>query len=215
MSYRLPALSYDYSALEPYIDAGTMEIHHTRHHAGYVGNLNRLLEGQEEIARTNLEVVLGDIRSAPEEIRQPLRNHGGGHLNHSLFWQVMGPGKGGEPTGTLLEAMDLEFGSFPRFRGEFCTAAAGRFGSGWGWLGVDHNGRLEVFGTPNQDSPYMLGVIPILGLDVWEHAYYLNYQNRRNEYIGAWWNVVNWDMVAKLYSEALETLKIAHEQVRI
>ncbi len=206
MSIKLPSLPYDYGALEPYLDARTMEIHHTKHHGGYVSNLNKLLEGREELAKLTLEEILRDIRVVPEEIRQGVRNHGGGHLNHSLFWQIMAPGRGGEPDGRVRDAIASTFTSFSGFKDKFTSADLTRFGSGWAWLGVNTEGRLEIISTPNQDSPLMLGLRPILGIDVWEHAYYLKYQNRRADYLAAWWNVVNWPRVAEFYTRTLEVV---------
>ncbi len=202
----VPTFGYEYDALEPCIDARTMEIHLTKHHAGYVSKLNKLFETHESLATMDLKFVLSDLSIVPEEIRDGVRNNGGGHLNHSLFWEIMGPGKGGEPTGKLLEDISGTFGTFSDFQAEFTRTALERFGSGWGWLVLDHSGNLTVLSTPNQDSPYILGSAPILGIDVWEHAYYLKYQNRRAEYITAWWNVVSWDRVAELYAQCLETI---------
>ena len=199
MIFELPELPYEYSALEPHIDARTMEIHFTKHHAGYVKKLNTALEGCEKFASWSLGDILSDISVLPEEIRQAVRNSGGGHLNHSLFWQIMGPKRGGQPTGSIGEAIGSTFGEFGRFQEEFTKAALSRFGSGWTWLCMGEQDRLEVTTTANQDSPLMYGLKPILGLDVWEHAYYLKYQNRRDEYIKAWWNVVNWEKVGELY----------------
>lgn len=209
MRYELPDLPYSYSALEPHIDAKTMEIHHTKHHAGYVSNLNKALEPCG-LSDRPLEELLSDLKLVPEEFRQAVRNHGGGHLNHSLFWRIMAPRAGGEPGGDLIEAIRESFGGFAEFREKFTQAAATRFGSGWAWLGLDGQGRLEILSSPNQDSPLMLGCRPILGLDVWEHAYYLKYQNRRGDYIAAWWNVVNWPVVETLYGEVLA--EIRHER---
>lgn len=202
MAYELPPLPYAFEALEPHIDARTMEIHHGKHHAAYVANLNKALEAHPELTTRPIEQLLGDIKSVPENIRQALINHGGGHANHSLFWQIMGPGTGGEPTGALADDIADTFGSFDAFREQFSSTAATRFGSGWAWLGLGAEGKLHVGSTPNQDSPYLSGRTPILGLDVWEHAYYLKYQNRRTDYIAAWWNVVNWDKVAEFYAAA-------------
>lgn len=204
MIYTLPSLPYEYSALEPHIDAKTMEIHHTKHHAGYVSHLNKLLEGVETLVNKTLEEIIVDIRLVPEEIRQGVRNNGGGHLNHSLFWHIMGPGCGGASVGVLSSAIDAEFGGFAGFKDRFTQTALSRFGSGWIWLCVDARGRLEILDTPNQDSPLMQGNRPILGLDVWEHAYYLKYHNRRVDYVQAWWNVVNWKNVDDLYMHNLE-----------
>ncbi len=209
MAFTLPPLPYPYDALEPYIDARTMEIHYTKHHQGYVNNLNKALEGYPELQNKSIEELLRGINEIPEAIRTAVRNNGGGHANHSLFWTIMKPNGGGEPTGELAEAIKATFGSFEAFKEKFSAEAAGRFGSGWAWLVMDENGKLQVYSTPNQDSPYMQGHTPILGLDVWEHAYYLKYQNRRAEYIQNWWNVVNWDQVAQYYKEALAKVAAA------
>lgn len=207
MAHALPNLPYAYSALEPYIDAQTMEIHHTRHHQAYVNNLNAALEKHPELQEVSLERLIANLASVPEDIRETVRNNGGGHANHSLFWTVMKPGGGGEPTGDLARAIESTFGNFGNFKDTFSKAAAGRFGSGWAWLSMTAFGRLVVHSTPNQDNPLMDGLTPLLGLDVWEHAYYLKYQNKRADYIAAWWNVVNWDQVAANYARALEALK--------
>ncbi len=196
MAHELPKLPYAYDGLEPHIDARTMEIHHSKHHQGYVNNLNAALEKAPELQKKSLEELLRGINSVPEAIRTAVRNHGGGHANHTLFWQIMKPKGGGQPSGKLADALKSAFGSFDKFKEQFTTAAATRFGSGWGWL-VVAGGKLEITSTANQDSPFMEGKTPILGLDVWEHAYYLKYQNRRPDYIGAWWNVVNWAEVGK------------------
>ena len=201
MAFELPQLPYAYDALEPHIDKETMNIHHTKHHNTYVTNLNNALEGNEELLSKTVEEVVANLDAVPEAARTAVRNNGGGHANHSLFWQVISPNGGGEPTGELAEAINSKFGGFEGFKEEFSKAATTRFGSGWAWL-VVNNGELEVTSTPNQDSPLMEGKTPILGLDVWEHAYYLNYQNRRPEYIGAFWNVVNWEEVSKRYASA-------------
>ena len=201
MAYKLPDLPYAYDALEPHIDARTMEIHHDKHHAGYTKKVNAALEGTK-FEDQPIEEVLGNINNVPEDIRQKVINTGGGYANHNLFWTIMSPNGGGEPGGELADAIDSTFGSFSKFKDQFAETAKGRFGSGWAWLCVRNNGKLEMLSTPNQDSPYMNGLTPILGLDVWEHAYYLKYQNRRPDYISAWWNVVNWDQVAKYYDEA-------------
>ncbi len=201
MAHELPALPYAHDALEPHIDARTMEIHHGKHHAAYVNNLNKALEGHAALETRSLTELLANIGSVPEAIRGAVRNNGGGHFNHSLFWKIMKPGGGGKPSGALAEAIDSTFGSFDAFKDKLTTAAATRFGSGWGWLYVK-NGKLELGSTPNQDSPLMEGGRPILGVDVWEHAYYLRYQNRRPDYLAAWWNVVNWEQVAKNLSSA-------------
>ncbi|WP_040228801.1 superoxide dismutase SodA [Bhargavaea cecembensis] len=200
MAFKLPELPYAYDALEPHIDKETMEIHHTKHHNTYVTNLNAAVEGTD-LADKSIEEVLRNFDSVPEDKKTAVRNNGGGHANHSLFWVLLSPNGGGEPTGALAEAINKKFGSFEKFKEEFETAAKGRFGSGWAWL-VINNGELEITSTANQDSPLMEGKTPILGLDVWEHAYYLKYQNRRPEYAAAFWNVVNWDEVAKRYEEA-------------
>ncbi len=201
MAFELPDLPYAKDALEPHIDARTMEIHHGKHHAGYTNNLNAALEGTS-MADQAIEEILGNLDAVPEAKRTAVRNNGGGYANHNLFWQIMSPNGGGEPAGALAEAINAAFGSFDAFKDAFAKAAATRFGSGWAWLAVEADGSLSVSSTPNQDTPLMEGKTPILGLDVWEHAYYLHYQNRRPDYIGAWWNVVNWDKVAELYAAA-------------
>ena len=201
MAFQLPDLPYAFDALEPYIDARTMEIHHDKHHAGYTGKLNAAIAGTEWEGKDIVE-ILSNIDSVPEGIRTAVRNNGGGYANHALFWTVMGPDAGGAPSGDLAAAIDAAFGSFDDFKSKFSTAAATRFGSGWAWLVVKGDGSLDVYSTANQDSPYMQGDTPILGLDVWEHAYYLHYQNRRPDYISSWWNVVNWDAVAENYAAA-------------
>ena len=198
MAFTLPALPYANDALEPHIDARTMEIHHTKHHQAYVNNLNAAIEKAPELASKSLDDLMRGINSVPEAVRTAVRNNGGGHWNHSLFWQLMGPGKGGEPTGKLADAIKSAFGDFNKFKEQFAAAGAGRFGSGWAWL-VNDGGKLSITSTPNQDNPLMEGKTAILGLDVWEHAYYLKYQNRRPDYITAWWNVVNWDAVTERY----------------
>lgn len=202
MAYELPNLNYPFDALEPHIDSLTMQIHHGKHHAAYIANVNKALEGHPDLAAKPIVQLLREIKTVPETIRQAVINNGGGHANHMLFWNIMAPGKGGSPKGSLAKEIDKIFGSFDKFQTEFTNAALTRFGSGWAWLGLDENGRLHVGSTANQDSPYLLGHAPILGLDVWEHAYYLKYQNRRPEYVKAWWNVVNWDMAAELYEQA-------------
>ena len=196
MAFTLPALTYDISALEPHIDARTMEIHHGKHHATYVARLNAALEKHPELAQKTIEELLKTLSALPEAIRAPVRNHGGGHFNHSLFWTLMAPGAGGSPSGALSTAIDKAFGGFDAFREQFSTAAANLFGSGWAWLVVDRSKKLSIIATPNQDSPVSQELTPLLGLDVWEHAYYLKYQNRRPDYIAAFWNVVNWKQVA-------------------
>lgn len=201
MAFELPQLPYAYDALEPHIDKETMNIHHTKHHNTYVTNLNAALEGNEELLSKSVEEVVANLDAVPEAARTAVRNNGGGHANHSLFWTILSPNGGGAPTGDLAAAIDSKFGSLDNFKAEFAKAATTRFGSGWAWL-VVNNGELEVTSTPNQDSPLMEGKTPVLGLDVWEHAYYLNYQNRRPDYIGAFWNVVNWEEVANRYNAA-------------
>ncbi len=199
--HEVPDLSYPFDALEPHIDARTMQIHHDKHHAAYVSNLNKALKGHDDLAALSVEDLLRRIDSVPEAIRTAVRNHGGGHANHSLFWDVMSPDGGGAPSGDLAGAIDGSFGGFDAFKEKFSAAAGGQFGSGWGWLVVGSNG-LEVLARPNQDSPLMEGKTPILGVDVWEHAYYLNYQNRRGDYVSAFWNVVDWDAVARRFAAA-------------
>lgn len=198
--HELPKLPYAYDALEPHIDARTMEIHHTKHHNTYVTKLNEAIAGNSELEAKSLEELLTNLDAVPEAVRTAVRNNGGGHFNHTLFWEIMGPNAGGAPTGELAEAITKAFGSFDAFKEQFSAAAAGRFGSGWAWL-VVNNGALEVTSTPNQDTPISEGKTPILGLDVWEHAYYLKFQNKRPDYIAAFWNVVNWDEVAKRYAQ--------------
>lgn len=200
MAYELPKLDYPYNALEPHIDARTMEIHHTKHHQAYITKVNEAIKGTE-LEQRSVEDLLRGISDVPENIRGVVQNNGGGHANHSLFWRVIGPNGGGKPSGELATAIENDLGGFDSFKEKFNNAAATRFGSGWAWL-VVQNGKLAVESTPNQDSPLMAGKTPILGLDVWEHAYYLNYQNRRPDYIAAFWNVVNWDEVARRFSEA-------------
>jgi len=202
MAFSLPDLPYAHDALEPHIDTRTMQIHHGKHHQGYTSKLNAALEGHEDLQGKSIEDILRDIDAVPEAIRGAVRNNGGGYANHSLFWSVMAPDGGGEPSGDLAGAINDAFGSFDAFKTQFAAAAGGRFGSGWAWLAVNGDGNLEVYSTANQDSPYMQGHTPILGLDVWEHAYYLNYQNRRPDYVSAWWNVVNWGQVAANYDAA-------------
>lgn len=202
MAHSLPDLPYGYDALEPHIDARTMEIHHGRHHNTYVTNLNNALEGHDDLAALSVEDLISNLDGVPEAIRTAVRNNGGGHANHSLFWTIMSPGGGGEPSGDLADAINAAFGSLDAARDEFVQAATTRFGSGWAWV-VVKDGKLEILSTANQDSPLMTGDgTPILGLDVWEHAYYLNYQNRRPDYIEAWGNVIDWDAVAARFTEA-------------
>ena len=197
MPFTLPALPYAYDALEPHIDARTMEIHHTKHHQTYVNNLNAALEKAPQLEGKSLDDLMRGISSIPEAVRTAVRNNGGGHWNHSMFWELMGPQKGGEPKGRIGDAIKSSFGDVTKFKEQFTAAGTGRFGSGWAWLIDEGNGRLSITSTPNQDNPLMEGKKAIMGLDVWEHAYYLKYQNRRPDYIAAWWNVVNWDAVGK------------------
>jgi len=201
MTFELPQLPYDVSALEPYIDARTMSIHHDKHHQGYVNKLNAALENHPDLQKKTVMELLADLDSVPADIRTAVRNNGGGHANHSMFWPSMKANGGGEPDRNLADAINKAFGSFADFQKEFTNAATGRFGSGWAWLVANNNG-LAVMSTPNQDSPISQGMIPLLGLDVWEHAYYLHYQNRRAEYIKAWWNLVDWDYVSRNYKAA-------------
>jgi Fe-Mn family superoxide dismutase len=201
MAFELPPLPYDYNALEPYIDTQTMQLHHDKHHAAYVNNLNAALQGHEFASRP-IEEVLSRINEVPESIRTAVRNNGGGHANHSMYWQIMTPNGGGQPGGALAQAINAKFGSFDAFKTAFNDAGTKRFGSGWAWLVLDSSDNLLITSTANQDSPRMEGLYPILGNDVWEHAYYLKYQNRRPEYLNAWWNVVNWEEVAKRYEQA-------------
>ncbi|MFH1681809.1 MAG: superoxide dismutase [Candidatus Eisenbacteria bacterium] len=204
MSFKLPELPYSYDALEPHIDARTMEIHHTKHHQAYVTNVNKALEGHPSLQSKSIDEIMKDLDAVPEAIRTAVRNNGGGHLNHTLFWQVMSKKGGGEPKGSLGGAIKKTFGGFDALKEEFGKAAIGRFGSGWAWLGFDENGKLHVESTPNQDTPLSRGHVPILTLDVWEHAYYLKYQNRRPDYITAWWNVVNWEEVQRRFDDAVK-----------
>ena len=198
MAFELPKLAYAYDALEPYIDARTMEIHHSKHHQAYVINLNAAIEKAPELAGKSLEQLLSNLNAAPETVRTAVRNHGGGTYNHNLFWEIMGPKAGGAPKGELAKAIDSAFGSFDAFKDEFSKSAMGRFGSGWAWL-VKKDSGLAIVSSANQDCPLSDGQTPLLAIDVWEHAYYLNYQNRRADYVAAWWNVVNWDAVAAKY----------------
>jgi len=200
MAHTLPALPYAPNALEPYIDALTMEIHHGRHHKAYVDNLNKALEGNADLQKKSITDLLREINKVPENIRTPVRNNGGGHANHTMFWEIMAKG-GGEPTGPLGDDIKKTFGDFAAFKAKIKEAALGRFGSGWAWL-VVAGGKLQVLSAANQDSPFMEGQFPVMGIDVWEHAYYLKYQNKRADYVDAWWNVVNWNAVGKRYAEA-------------
>ncbi len=200
MTHELPPLPYEKNALEPHIDERTMTIHHDKHHQGYVNNLNNALEGHPDLQSKSITDLVRDLDSVPETIRTAVRNNGGGHLNHSIFWKIMSPAGGGAPGGSLADAINEAFGSFDEFKAAFSKAAMTRFGSGWAWLCVDGSGKLVVTSTANQDNPVTQGLRPILGVDVWEHAYYLNYQNRRADYIAAFWNVVNWELVGKKFS---------------
>jgi superoxide dismutase, Fe-Mn family len=201
MAYELPPLPYDYSALEPYIDTQTMQLHHDKHHQTYVTNVNNALQGHDQLASLSVDDLLRNISQVPDSIRTAVQNSGGGHSNHSMFWQIMKPNGGGEPTGDLASAIQQAFGSFDAFKTAFNDAGTKRFGSGWAWLVLDSSGKLQVISTANQDSPLMSGMYPVMGNDVWEHAYYLKYQNRRPEYLNAWWNVVNWDEVAHRFAQ--------------
>ena len=202
MTAKLIELPYSYDALEPHIDARTMEIHHSKHHAAYIAKFNKALEGHPNLANRNANDLLADYANLPDTARQAIINNGGGHVNHTLFWQIMGPNGGGGPKGALADEINGAFGSFDSFKEQFANAGMTRFGSGWAWLIVGSSGKLEVISTANQDSPLMEGRTPILCLDVWEHAYYLKYQNRRPDYISAWWNVVNWDAAGQLFKDA-------------
>jgi len=201
MAYEVPPLPYDYNALEPHIDEQTMRIHHDKHHQAYVTNLNNALANHPDLQNKSVEDLIRDLNTVPEDIRTAVRNNGGGHANHTLFWEVMSANGGGEPSGALGDAIKEAFGSFADLKDKMTKGGIGRFGSGWSWL-IMKNGKLEVTSTPNQDSPLMDGATPLLGVDVWEHAYYLKYQNRRPDYLEAWWNVVNWDEVARRYEAA-------------
>jgi Fe-Mn family superoxide dismutase len=202
MAHELPALPYATNALEPHIDATTMEIHHGRHHNTYVTNLNNALKSAPELESKSVEDLISDLNAVPESIRTAVRNNGGGHANHSLFWKTISPSGGGQPSGALAAAIDSELGGFDKFKESFAAAATTRFGSGWAWLALSKDGKLKVYSLPNQDSPIMEGDTPLLGLDVWEHAYYLKYQNKRPDYIGAFWNVVDWNAVGAIYDSA-------------
>ncbi len=202
MAFALPPLPYDYTALEPHIDEQTMRLHHDKHHAAYVNNLNAALEGHADLQAKTVEEIIGNLASVPENVRTTVRNNGGGHVNHTFFWEIMRPGGGKEPAGALADAINRTFGGVPQFKEQFQKACVGRFGSGWGWLTLDARGTLAIESTPNQDTPLMEGKTTILGCDVWEHAYYLKYQNRRPDYVSAWWNVVNWSEVGNRYDQA-------------
>jgi Fe-Mn family superoxide dismutase len=201
MAHELPPLPYPKEALEPHIDAQTMEIHHGKHHNAYVTNLNKALAGKGDLENKSIEQLISNVNAVPEDIRAAVRNNGGGHANHSMFWKLMGPNAGGKPSGKVAEDINAAFGSFDAFKEKFEAGGAGRFGSGWVWL-VVKNGKLEIMSTANQDNPLMEGIKPVMGCDVWEHAYYLKYQNRRPDYLKAWWNVVNWNEVNKNYEAA-------------
>jgi Fe-Mn family superoxide dismutase len=202
MAFEVPPLPYDYAALEPHIDTQTMQIHHDKHHAAYVTNLNNALAGQPQFESMSVESILRQINSVPENIRTAVRNNAGGHANHTMFWEIMTPGGSSQPTGDLAASLDQTFGSFDQFKATFNDAGVKRFGSGWAWLVLGTDGKLQVLSTANQDSPFMDGQYPVMGNDVWEHAYYLKYQNRRPDYLNAWWNVVNWDIVGSRYQRA-------------
>ena len=200
--HKLPPLPYEYNALEPYIDTETMQLHHDKHHAAYVNNLNAAIAKHPELSNRSAEDLIRNLQSVPADIREQVRNNGGGHVNHTMFWQIMKPNGGGEPTGPIAEAIKRTFGSFAEFKKQFNDAGMKRFGSGWVWLIRSKDGQLQITSTPNQDNPLMEGHCPIMGNDVWEHAYYLKYQNRRNEYLEAWWNVVNWDEINRRFETA-------------
>ena len=200
MAYTLPPLAYPYNALEPHIDARTMEIHHTKHHQAYINNVNNALKGKADLENKPVEQLIANMNAIPEDIRNVVRNNGGGHANHTFFWTIIGPNAGGQPKEKVAAAINASFGSFDAFKEKFAQAATTRFGSGWAWVTVAKDGKLEISSTPNQDSPLMEGKTPILGIDVWEHAYYLHYQNRRPDYIAAFWNVVNWQEVEKRFN---------------
>jgi superoxide dismutase, Fe-Mn family len=202
MAYELPPLPYPSNALEPHIDAKTMEIHHDKHHQAYITNANKALEGHPDLAAKPVDELLADLSKVPESIRTVLRNNAGGHSNHTFFWKIIGPNAGGNPKGKLAEAINSTFGSFDQFKGELEKAGIGRFGSGWAWLVVNKEGKLQITSTANQDSPISEGLKPVIGVDVWEHAYYLLYQNRRPDYLKAWWNVVNWEQAEKNFQAA-------------
>ncbi|GAB4194896.1 MAG: superoxide dismutase [Roseiflexaceae bacterium] len=199
MAFELPPLPYDYSALEPHIDTQTMQIHHDKHHAAYVTNLNNALKDHADLQAHSIEDLIRNLNDLPEAVRTPVRNNGGGHANHTLFWEIMGPNGGGEPTGALADAINQTFGDFATLKQQINDAGVKRFGSGWSWLVMDKNGKLSVVSTANQDSPLTDGLTPLLGVDVWEHAYYLKYQNRRPDYLAAWWNTVNWEKVSERF----------------
>ena len=201
MAYELPPLPYDYSALEPHIDTQTMQLHHDKHHAAYVNNLNAALQSHTQLASLSIDDLVRRLHEVPESARAAVRNNGGGHSNHSMFWQIMGPNGGGQPSGDLASAIQEAFGSFDQFKTAFNDGGVKRFGSGWTWLVLDKSGKLALTSTANQDSPLTEGLYPVMGNDVWEHAYYLKYQNRRPDYLNAWWNVVNWDEVSRRYQQ--------------
>ena len=202
MAFTVPPLKYPFNAIEPNIDAKTMEIHHDKHHAAYVNNLNNALKGKADLESKSLEQLISKIAAIPEDIRGAVRNNGGGHWNHSFFWNIIGPKKGGAPKGKVAEAINKTFGSYDAFKEQFTKAAVGRFGSGWAWLVIGKDGKLAITSLPNQDNPLMEGQKPIMGVDVWEHAYYLKYQNLRKNYLDAWWNTLNWDEISNRFSKA-------------
>ncbi|NLJ58562.1 MAG: superoxide dismutase [Tissierellia bacterium] len=200
MLFKLPKLNYSYGALEPYIDQETMETHHSKHHQAYIDNLNKALEGHEDLQKKDIEELIKELDTVAENIKTAVRNNGGGHYNHSLFWEFLSPNGGGAPKGDLAKKIDQDLGGFDKFKEDFKRAALGQFGSGWAWLVLD-KGKLSIVSTPNQDNPISQGKIPLLGIDVWEHAYYLKYKNKRNDYIDSWWNIVNWDKVEEIYKK--------------
>lgn len=200
MTFKLPELNYAYDALEPHIDKKTMEIHHTKHHQAYIDNLNKALEGHENYQEMSIKELIKSLDDLPETIKTAVRNNGGGHLNHKMFWKVMSPNGGGNPVGEVAKKMDEDLGGFEKFKEDFKKAALGRFGSGWAWLVLDKDGKFAITSTPNQDNPLSEGKKPLLGIDVWEHAYYLNYQNKRADYIDSWWNLVDWNKVEEKYN---------------
>ena len=204
MAFKLPDLPYSFDALEPHIDTKTMEIHHDKHHAAYVAKLNAAMEKHPELQRKSIEELVKSLESLPQDLQAAVRDHGGGHFNHSLFWELMSPKGGGKPPGALLKAIEKDFGTFDSFKDRFSASAAGHFGSGWAWLGVNPSRKLIVVTCLNQDTPFRQGVKPVLGIDVWEHAYYLKYQNRRPEYIAAFWNVVNWEKAEELFEKSMK-----------
>jgi Fe-Mn family superoxide dismutase len=201
MSFKLPELDYAYDALEPFIDKETMIIHHTKHHQAYIDNLNKALEGKDKYESMSIKELISSLNELPEEIKTAVRNNGGGHFNHKLFWKIMSPNGGGKPIGELAKKIDEDLDGFEKFKDDFKKAALGRFGSGWAWLVLNKEGKLQIVSTPNQDNPLSEGLIPLLGIDVWEHAYYLKYQNKRADYIDSWWNIIDWNKVEEIYNK--------------